>query len=136
MPRGKYIRTLEIKKKMSISRKKFFKAHPEEKKNISKKAKIRHKNNPTIQVGKNNPNWKGGKRSYIERTARNSIIKNGRSLKFCQKCKQKIKGLYNIHHKDRNRHNNNSSNLTVCCVNCHSKIHDKTRIRNKNGRFI
>jgi predicted HNH restriction endonuclease len=33
--------------------------------------------------------------------------------------------ILGVHHKDRNRHNNDISNLEVLCPNCHSLEHLK-----------
>jgi 5-methylcytosine-specific restriction endonuclease McrA len=46
-----------------------------------------------------------------------------RSQGRCESCGTKVQGLhYHIHHKDRDRNNNELSNLRVLCPNCHSKI--------------
>jgi hypothetical protein len=47
----------------------------------------------------------------------------------CGCCKKELrfpsKGNFDIHHKDRNRENNDISNLIVLCKPCHKKEHKK-----------
>ena len=59
---------------------------------------------------------KKSKYTYNWRTIRNSIIARD---KFCQKCKS-CKYL-DVHHKDKNRENNNEDNLITLCAFCHSE---------------
>lgn len=58
-------------------------------------------------------------------TVRKMMIRRN-LLKSCQRCgfneEPKILG---VHHKDRNRHNNEMSNLEILCPNCHSLEHLK-----------
>ncbi len=58
-------------------------------------------------------------------TVRKTMLARGMVLK-CERCgydaEQKILG---VHHKDRNRKNNDLSNLEVLCPNCHSLEHMK-----------
>lgn len=42
----------------------------------------------------------------------------------CEDCKSKIK--LQIHHKDKNRKNNNINNLITLCSKCHKKYHPET----------
>ncbi len=47
-------------------------------------------------------------------------------LSECNRCGyNKIKNILGVHHKDRDRHNNNMNNLEVLCPNCHSEEHSK-----------
>ena len=47
-------------------------------------------------------------------------------LNQCARCGfDKVKQILGVHHKDRNRHNNDLSNLEVLCPNCHSIEHMK-----------
>jgi hypothetical protein len=44
----------------------------------------------------------------------------------CNRCSyNKEPRILGVHHKDRNRDNNNISNLEVLCPNCHSLEHLK-----------
>jgi len=58
-------------------------------------------------------------------TVRKAMLRRGLILK-CNQCgydtEPKILG---VHHKDRNRKNNDLSNLEVLCPNCHSLEHSK-----------
>jgi RNase P subunit RPR2 len=52
-------------------------------------------------------------------------------IKICEKCGyDKVSGILIVHHKDRDRTNNNLSNLIVLCPNCHAIEH---YCENKNG---
>lgn len=47
-------------------------------------------------------------------------------IKQCEHCGyDKIPEILGVHHKDKNRNNNNISNLIVLCPNCHSIEHHK-----------
>lgn len=66
-------------------------------------------------------NWKTGKASY-----RANLLRTGRQ-QVCERCKITDKRLLAVHHIDRNRDNNNLSNLMWLCHNCHYLVHhDKT----------
>lgn len=41
----------------------------------------------------------------------------------CEKCGYDKKEILHVHHKDRNRNNNNLSNLELICPNCHYENH-------------
>ncbi len=41
----------------------------------------------------------------------------------CERCGYSKTEILNVHHKDRNRKNNNLSNLELICPNCHSEEH-------------
>jgi hypothetical protein len=41
----------------------------------------------------------------------------------CEKCGYSKTEILEIHHKDRNRNNNNLNNLILICPNCHSEEH-------------
>jgi len=72
--------------------------------------------------GEKHWNWKGGITRY-----RQIIIREGIELS-CQECGSKRK--IQIHHKDKNRSNNNLSNLRVLCSICHANLH-----KNWEGRW-
>ena len=42
---------------------------------------------------------------------------------ICNRCKIKDRRVLLVHHKDRNRYNNNLKNLEVLCLNCHALEH-------------
>jgi len=41
----------------------------------------------------------------------------------CERCGYSKTEILNVHHKDRNRSNNNLSNLELICPNCHAEEH-------------
>lgn len=58
-------------------------------------------------------------------TVRKQMIRRD-LIKECQVCGyNKHPEILGVHHKDRNRHNNNLENLIVLCPNCHSLEHMK-----------
>ena len=55
---------------------------------------------------------------------RNILKKNNRNLNNCERCGKEISGCHrHVHHKDKDRKNNQSTNLLVCCVFCHKREH-------------
>ncbi len=42
---------------------------------------------------------------------------------LCERCKYDCVEILHVHHKDRNRKNNNPQNLELLCPNCHAKEH-------------
>lgn len=114
--------------------------------NPAKKPGVRKKisENHADVSGKNNPMY--GKRghlapSYID--GRNSIkgdiwrkIALTNKDPICEICGTAAEGRsLHIHHKDKNRNNNNLDNLQVVCVLCHNNILHP-RERDSFGRFI
>jgi 5-methylcytosine-specific restriction endonuclease McrA len=77
--------------------------------------------------GINNANWKGGQDCYLGRIA-NAIYREQHINIICEVCGNPSSVA--IHHKDKNRKNNNISNLQALCFSCHTTIH-KTK-----GRLI
>jgi hypothetical protein len=58
-------------------------------------------------------------------TVRKSMIARG-LINKCERCGfDAVKEILGVHHKDRNRNNNELSNLEVLCPNCHSIEHSK-----------
>ena len=43
--------------------------------------------------------------------------------KKCERCGYSLHQILQVHHKDRNRENNNILNLELLCPNCHTKEH-------------
>ena len=62
-------------------------------------------------------NWTTGKSSY-----RNILLREDRLL-VCCKCFTTDSRILAVHHRDKNRDNNNASNLTWLCHNCHYLVH-------------
>jgi len=47
-------------------------------------------------------------------------------IKSCERCGyDAVPKILGVHHKDRNRNNNEIFNLEVLCPNCHSLEHNK-----------
>jgi 5-methylcytosine-specific restriction endonuclease McrA len=46
---------------------------------------------------------------------------------LCNRCKNKDKRVLIVHHKDRNKKNNNLANLEIICANCHMIEHLKDK---------
>lgn len=75
----------------------------------------------TQYAGDKHKNWTTGKASY-----RVTLLRSGRN-KVCGRCKLSDMRVLAVHHKDKNRDNNNLSNLMWLCHNCHYLVHhDKT----------
>ena len=51
--------------------------------------------------------------------------------KKCERCGYNKYDILNVHHKDRNRNNNNLDNLELICPNCHSEEHYSRKSRFK-----
>ncbi len=67
--------------------------------------------------GKFHPNWNGGSSSYKNLLSRTSKTQN------CILCGIENKKVLLAHHLDKNRNNNNISNLCWLCCNCHFLVH-------------
>jgi hypothetical protein len=84
------------------------------------------------KVGSRNPNWKGGISTTLTKTIRKLVFNFYPNV--CYLCGSK-KNL-EIHHLDRNRKNNQLSNLRIICRSCHNSIQfrgDKNKIINNFG---
>ena len=58
-------------------------------------------------------------------TVRKAMIRR-ELINHCNRCGYNIEPrILGVHHKDRNRNNNDMSNLEVLCPNCHSLEHLK-----------
>jgi len=75
-------------------------------------------------AGSKNPMWKGG----IDQTIYRKFLKES-----CEICNNVAKI---VHHKDKNRKNNEISNLLSVCHRCHHKIHyqEMHNWRKSNGK--
>ncbi|MEI7709345.1 MAG: HNH endonuclease [bacterium] len=51
----------------------------------------------------------------------------------CERCEYKKYEILQVHHKDRDRNNNNLANLALICPNCHYEEHflEKSWLRKK-----
>lgn len=73
--------------------------------------------NTSLYSGENHKNWKNGESSYRARLLRSSIPQ------ICSKCSTGDSRVLAVHHKDKNRDNNELSNLLWLCHNCHYLVH-------------
>lgn len=78
--------------------------------------------NTHFRSGKNHGNYKDGSSHYRHKV----------SITKCERCGyNKHPSILHVHHKDRNRLNNNEDNLEVLCPNCHHEEH----FNMKDGMF-
>jgi len=68
-------------------------------------------------IGAKHANWKMGLFAY------RSVLSRHKIPKFCILCKTKDQRVLAVHHIDKNRKNNNISNLSWLCHNCHFLVH-------------
>ena len=73
--------------------------------------------NSIVYVGEMHPNWTGGESTY-----RNVMLKN-QIPQICKLCDSSDERVLIVHHIDRNRQNNNLTNLLWLCHNCHHLVH-------------
>ena len=73
--------------------------------------------NSTLYSGERHANWKGGESAYRD------IMRRAGTNMICGKCQTKDTRVLAVHHKDRNRRNNDVSNLMWLCHNCHYLVH-------------
>jgi hypothetical protein len=79
----------------------------------------------SVFIGPKHANWKSGRYSYKSVMLRNKVPK------ICKICKNKDGRVLAVHHLDKNKKNNNLSNLIWLCHNCHFLVHhDKETIKN------
>ena len=72
------------------------------------------------KIGKKHPNYKLGTSSYRKAKLRASDL-------VCEGCGNSDHRVLEVHHKDHNRSNNELSNLSVLCANCHKIRHYEER---------
>jgi hypothetical protein len=79
-----------------------------------------HWRNSEVNTGINHPNWTTGQSSYRER------LKKSEREQTCSRCETDDTRVLSVHHKDRNRDNNDLNNLIFLCHNCHFLVHKYT----------
>lgn len=84
----------------------------------SKSCQARWRN--AFYAGERHANWKGGETAYRR------IMQRANIPMKCEHCKTKDERVIIVHHKDRNRNNNQLSNLMYLCMNCHFIEHRYT----------
>ncbi len=78
-----------------------------------------------VYVGENSRNWKTGEHAY------RGILKRSDREIICYLCKITDERVIIAHHRDHNRNNNNLSNLTWLCLNCHFLVHHDKQLDGK-----
>lgn len=73
--------------------------------------------NSQLFANENHPNWSSGQFSYRQRLLRSDAVQ------ACAKCSTDDMRVMAVHHRDRNRLNNQVSNLVWLCHNCHYLVH-------------
>ena len=73
--------------------------------------------NENRRCGENAPNWVAGHNVYRRLMVRHGIEKR------CYRCGHRDERVLVVHHRDRNRRNNNIENLGWLCRNCHCIEH-------------
>lgn len=68
-------------------------------------------------VGELHGNYKSGRAAY------RSILSRTNRARTCEVCATKDARILQVHHIDRNRTNNKTSNLAWLCLNCHFLVH-------------
>lgn len=84
-------------------------------------------------VGKNNPQWKGGFRTRPDGYMRDSKDKYLHRLVMEKHLGRKLKSTEHIHHKDGNPKNNKISNLQILSNSEHRTLEAKKQKRNRYG---
>lgn len=89
------------------------------------------------RVGNKNAEVHGEGHNTIKRLTKRIMLAAGRDITTCERCKwhHPFNESLARHHKDRNRNNNDLSNLEVLCQSCHTKEHNNDRARNSEGQF-
>jgi len=67
--------------------------------------------------GSKHSNWKGGNFIYKR------VLLEHDNSQICVRCGEKDKRVVVVHHKDKNRKNNDIENLVWLCFNCHHLVH-------------
>jgi hypothetical protein len=95
------------------------------------------KRTPVDQRGSLNVNYFGGlSRATVGRMTKKVLLEEGRDLFKCERCGKINSVELPRHHKNRDRADNEASNLEVLCVSCHNKEHRPEKIISLRGRFI
>ncbi len=80
-----------------------------------------------LYVGEKHGNWIDGQNAY------RNILERHDPTKKCNRCHLTDKRVLIVHHLDKNRTNNNVSNLVWLCCNCHFLIHHE---KTEEEKFI
>lgn len=72
--------------------------------------------NNKLKANEKHPNYKDGKGSYRNKALREKEHR-------CELCGVDDLMVLEVHHRDRDRTNNNIENLQILCANCHLRQH-------------
>ena len=86
--------------------------------------------NTEMYTQEKHPNWQGGESSYRR------LMDSSERRKVCTLCKTNDYRVPIVHHVDKNRKNNNISNLTWLCHNCHYLVHHFEEKRTELMKYI
>ena len=86
--------------------------------------------NTILFTGENSANWIHGRSVYRK------ILERTNKDKICALCKANDFRVLIVHHKDKNRKNNNIDNLVWLCHNCHYLVHHYSDEQNKLKIFL
>lgn len=124
--------SLNIRKKISQAVKIAMARLPEYKKRRIRKGQFKKGNyyaHWTGKYGEANPHYKG--KAYRNK----ALAVKKRMCEKCGRTKFDVLTKLHVHHKDRNRLNNNIKNLKLLCSKCHLKLHKNWEYRwNKHGK--
>ncbi len=86
--------------------------------------------NKILYIGQNHTNWKSGITAYRR------ILSAKDKIRQCSLCKLKDERVLIVHHIDHNRKNNDVSNLTWLCCNCHFLTHHYPEVENSLKEMV
>ncbi len=81
-------------------------------------------------IGAKHSNWKTGRSAYRSVLTRNKIAK------ICTLCKTEDERVLAVHHIDRDRLNNDLTNLAWLCHNCHFLVHHDNVERQRFAELV
>jgi phage gp16-like protein len=73
--------------------------------------------NKNVRISDNHGNWNNGQATYRTR------MKRLGQKRSCYECGIDDKRVLVVHHRDKNRKNNNIDNLVWLCCNCHYLVY-------------
>ena len=100
--------------------------HPEERGKLSRIRKDFYSNNPGVQQGDKNPNWRGGSslQPYpfeFNQDLKDAIrIRDDYKCRVCKMSESRFIRALSIHHIDYNKDNCDQQNLISLCDSCHN----------------
>jgi hypothetical protein len=100
-----------------------------------------HLNEKKSRLGKNNPCWRGGFKSYGNGHKKacsdyRKLFLKEHSYLYCEKCGRSDALRYETHHivyaseAPKHKELHNKKNLILTCIGCHNKLHAKKSERN------